>query len=135
MKKLMLITLMMCLVNLISFSQEKDTTINNVEQQIVNSEDENTVIINNESEFIYCELVGTGKFLSTKVTVEIDYGQETKLFQDVRIRNEQTGKVQSFNSMIDALNYMGKNGWEFVQAYVVTTQNQNVYRWLLKKRK
>jgi hypothetical protein len=37
--------------------------------------------------------------------------------------------------MIDALNYMGKNGWEFVQAYVVTTQNQNVYRWLLKKRK
>jgi hypothetical protein len=34
--------------------------------------------------------------------------------------------------MVDALNYMGNNGWDFVQAYVVTNGQQNVYRWLLK---
>ena len=31
------------------------------------------------------------------------------------------------------MNYMGKLGWEFEQAYVVTTNNQNVYHWLLSK--
>jgi len=87
------------------------------------------------SKYIYCELVGITKFLSTKVTVAVDYGEEKSFFQDTRMRDEQTGKVTSFNSMVDALNYMGTKGWEFVQAYVVTTGNQNVYHWLLKKKK
>jgi hypothetical protein len=87
------------------------------------------------SKYVYCELVGMAKFLSTKVTVAVDYGEERSFFQDTRMRDEQTGKVTSFNSMVDALNYMGTKGWEFVQAYVVTTGNQNVYRWLLKKKK
>ena len=82
--------------------------------------------------YVYCELVGMQKLLSTKVNVSVDYGEETRLFQDTRMRDEQTGKVRSFNSMVDALNYMGNNGWEFVQAYVVTNGQQNVYRWLLK---
>jgi hypothetical protein len=84
--------------------------------------------------YVYCELVGMAKFLSTKVTVSVDYGEERSFFQDNRMRDEQTGKVTSFNSMVDALNYMGTKGWEFEQAYVVTTGNQNVYRWLLKKK-
>jgi hypothetical protein len=87
------------------------------------------------SKYEYCELVGMAKFLSTKVTVAVDYGEERSFFQDTRVRDEQTGKVTSFNSMVDALNYMGTKGWEFVQAYVVTTANQNVYHWLLKKKK
>lgn len=87
------------------------------------------------SKYVYCELVGMAKFLSTKVTVSVDYGEERSFFQDTRMRDEQTGKVTSFNSMVDALNYMSTKGWEFVQAYVVTTGNQNVYRWLLKKKK
>lgn len=86
------------------------------------------------SKYVYCELIGMAKFLSTKVTVAVDYGEERSFFQDTRMRDEQTGKVASFNSMVDALNYMGTKGWEFVQAYVVTTGNQNVYRWLLKKK-
>ncbi len=36
--------------------------------------------------------------------------------------------------MIDALNYMGEQGWEFVQAYIVTIDQQNVYHWMLKKK-
>jgi len=51
------------------------------------------------------------------------------------MKDEQTGKVKSFNSMVDALNYMGNNGWEFVQAYIVTSGQQNVYHWLLKNKK
>jgi len=87
------------------------------------------------SKYVYCVLVGTQKFLSTKVTISVDYGEERRFFQDTRIKDEQTGKVQEFNSMVDALNYMGNNGWEFVQAYAVTLGQQNVYHWLLRKKK
>jgi hypothetical protein len=92
---------------------------------------QNTSII---PDYTYCQLLGYRKFLSTKVNVSIDYGQESTFFQDNRIRDEETGKVKNFNSMVDALNYMGEKGWEFVQAFVVTEGNQNVYHWLLKRK-
>ena len=85
---------------------------------------------------IYCELVGTQRLLSTKVTVEVDFGQQSKFFADNRLVDEK-GQVIIFNSMIDALNYMGALGWEFEQAYVVTigsgASSSNVYHWLLSK--
>lgn len=86
------------------------------------------------AKFDYCEIVGTAKLLSTKVTVQIDFGQGTKLFADNRYKDE-SGNPISFNSMIDAMNYMGKQGWEFVQAYAVTIGNTGaVYRYVLKKK-
>ena len=84
----------------------------------------------------YVEIVGTSRVLSTKLTVEIDFGQENKLFssdKDTRIK-DANGKNMIFNSMIDALNFMTTNGYEFVQAYAVIVSNQNVYHYLLKKR-
>ncbi|MCD8079500.1 MAG: hypothetical protein LUF04_03535 [Bacteroides sp.] len=82
---------------------------------------------------MYCELVGTGKIMSNKVTVQADFGQKTSFWSGVSAVKDADGKVVKFNSMVDAMNYFGQQGWEFVQAYVVTTSNQNVYRWLLKK--
>ena len=94
-------------------------------------------IKSDSTKFTYCELVGTGRLLSNKVTVQIDFGQVTKFFSDNRYKDPTTGKPVIFNSMIDALNLMGKDGWEFVQAYIVTegsgTGSQNVYHFLLKK--
>ena len=85
---------------------------------------------------VYCELPGTQKFVSTKVTVSVDFGQERKFFGDNRMVDAD-GKVQEFNSMVDAMNYMGTLGWEFEQAYVVTMGSgagaSNVYHWLLSK--
>jgi len=84
--------------------------------------------------FVYCEIVGVARFLNpNKVTVQLDFGEEMKAWTDNRIRDPKTGKPIVFNSMVDALNYMGERGWEFVQAYAVTTSNQNVYHYLLKK--
>jgi hypothetical protein len=81
--------------------------------------------------YIYCEILGAQKLLSPKVTVNIDFGQNTRFGEDTRLRGED-GKVIVFNSMVDAMNWMGSQGWEFVQAYVVTIGQQNVYHWLLK---
>lgn len=93
-------------------------------------------IKSDSTKFTYCELVGKERELSKRVTVQIDFGQFTKLFSDKRYKDPTTGKLVIFNSMIDALNFMGKSQWEFVQAYIITegsgTSTQNVYHFLLK---
>lgn len=93
------------------------------------------------TKYIYCELVGTnantGKALTgvsigkDKVTIEIDFGQISSSWSDQRLRGED-GKPMKFNSMVDAMNWMSGQGWEFVQGYVITVGNQNVMHWLLK---
>lgn len=94
------------------------------------------IIGSNAQSKIYCELLGAQQLLSKKVTVSIDFGQQTKLFSDNRMVDEN-GNVIVFNSMIDAMNYMGNLGWEFEQAYVVSvgagSGSSLVYHWLLSK--
>lgn len=41
-------------------------------------------IKSDSTKFTYCELVGIGKLMSNKVTVEIDFGQVQKFFSDNR---------------------------------------------------
>ena len=86
--------------------------------------------------FVYCEIVGTQKFLSTILIINVDYGQDKNIgflkYLDSRIKADD-GKVKSFNSMVDALNYMGESGWVFAQAYTVTISDTLVYHWLLKQ--
>ncbi|MFY9352844.1 MAG: hypothetical protein WBI52_07555 [Bacteroidales bacterium] len=83
--------------------------------------------------FVYAEIVGTAKFMSTKIIIQIDFGQKMNAFADNRLKDPKTGKPIVFNSMIDALNFMGKQGWEFVQAYTITEGNNGVYHYILKK--
>ena len=94
------------------------------------------IISANAQRKVYCQLVQgrTNRLLSTKCTVRIDFGQETaNHFSDNRLVDEN-GKPIVFNSMIDALNYMSKLGWDFVQAYVTTkdSSDSRTY-WLLSK--
>ncbi|MCO6462544.1 MAG: hypothetical protein J5I52_00205 [Saprospiraceae bacterium] len=85
----------------------------------------------------YVQIVGTSKLLSTKLTIQIDFGQRTKFFSSGKetIVKDTDGKAVEFNSMIDALNFMSKNGYEFVNAYAITVGNQNVYHYLLRNKK
>ena len=85
----------------------------------------------------YVQIVGTSKLLSTKLTIEIDFGQRTKFFSAGKetIVKDENGQKMEFNSMIDALNFMTKNGFEFVNAYAITVSNQNVYHYLLRNTK
>ncbi len=85
----------------------------------------------------YVQIVGTSKLLSTKLTIQIDFGQRTKLLSSGKetIVKDADGKALDFNSMIDALNFMSKNGYGFVTAYAITIGNQNVYHYLLRNKK
>lgn len=82
----------------------------------------------------YCELTAQAKLFSRKVTVDVDYGEARKWisFKDTRMKDEE-GKVKSFNSMVDALNFMGRNGWKLVNAFLVTESGTNVYHYVLKR--
>ena len=52
--------------------------------------------------------MGTGKLFSTKLNVQIDFGQHDKLFssKDTQIKDAD-GKLTVFNSMVDAMNFFG----------------------------
>ena len=87
---------------------------------------------------VYCEIVGTRK-LNTKIKIEVDFGQNvsTKGWKSNKLLVDDNGKEIEFNSMVDAMNYMGELGWKFVQAYAITHTSglgqENVYHFLLYK--
>lgn len=83
--------------------------------------------------FIYCELTNAEKSVGTMTTVEADFGQKKGGFHDLRLKDKETGKVITFNSMVDALNYMGNQGWELVQTYQEKVEDRIVHHWILKK--
>ncbi len=115
--------LLILLISLLGLSPVTSQTINDVPIKDIDVE--------------YVQIVGTSKLFSNKVTIEIDFGQVDKLFssdKDTRVKDAD-GKNMVFNSMIDALNFMTKNGYEFVHAYAITVSNQNVYHYLLRKKK
>ena len=81
----------------------------------------------------YCTVVATPRMLSNRVTIDIDYGEKKSIWKDNRLKDEE-GKVRKFNSVIDALNYMGNSGWSLVNAFPVTTgNNAYVYHYVFRK--
>ena len=93
-------------------------------------------LVNAQQHKVFCELVGTQQLFSKKVTVAVDFGQK-QTFGGNNQMVDETGNKIVFNSMVDAMNFMGELGWEFEQAYVVThgmgKTAQNVYHWLLSR--
>ena len=84
----------------------------------------------------YVELVGVSKLLSPKVNVLIDYGQPDDFWssKDTQLIDEN-GVPIVFQSMMGAINYFTEYGFEFVNAYAVTLGNQNVYHYMMRKKK
>lgn len=94
-----------------------------------------TVYGQNDTAYVeqYCNVVATPRLLSNKVTIDIDFGEERSIWKDNRMRTEE-GKLKKFNTVIDALNYMGKSGWKLVNAYPVAANNGPlVYHYIFKK--
>ncbi|MEO5683208.1 MAG: hypothetical protein ABIQ88_11245 [Chitinophagaceae bacterium] len=80
----------------------------------------------------YCQLIATQRILSNKVTIDIDFGEEKSFFRDTRLTNYD-GKIKKFNTIIDAMNYMGKEGWLFVNAYPVHLAGTEIFHFAFKK--
>ena len=80
----------------------------------------------------YCQIIATPRLLSNKVTIDIDFGEEKSIWRDNRLKN-YNGKLKTFNTVIDALNYMGRDGWIFINAYPVSVAGTMIYHFAFKK--
>ena len=80
----------------------------------------------------YCQVIATPKLFSNKVTIDIDFGEEKSFWRDNRLKSID-GKFKKFNTVIDALNYMGKEGWVFINAYPVRMTETTIYHFAFKK--
>jgi len=88
----------------------------------------------NSLDIKYCQLLGYNKSLiGQKIIVVVDYGQKFKPFQSQVIKGPDDKPIV-FNTMIDALNFMDANGWEYVNNYAVSVGNSQVYHYLLKRK-
>jgi hypothetical protein len=80
----------------------------------------------------YCQVIATPGLFSNKVTIDIDFGEAKSIWKDTRLKTEG-GNIRKFNTVIDALNYMGKQGWYFMNAYAVKKGDTDVYHFAFKK--
>lgn len=80
----------------------------------------------------YCQVIATPRLLSNKVTIDIDFGEEKSFWHDTRLKTD-AGKLKKFNTVIDALNYMGREGWIFLNAYPVRMGDTEIYHFAFKK--
>ncbi len=83
----------------------------------------------------YIQIMGVAKFMSKRLTIQIDYGQYDDMWSgnDTKLLDGK-GRTLTFNSMVDALNFFSLNGFDFVHAYAFSTGGSNVYHYLLRKR-
>jgi hypothetical protein len=80
----------------------------------------------------FAMLIAQQKPFSTKYSFSVDYGEATKVFSDTRMKNDQ-GAVIKFNSVVDAMNYMTAQGWEYIDRTELYFQNIQTHHYLFKK--
>jgi hypothetical protein len=80
----------------------------------------------------YCQVIASPRLLSNRVTIDIDFGEEKSYWRDSRLKSID-GILKKFNTVIDALNYMGKEGWKFINAYPVNNGSTTIYHFAFKK--
>ncbi len=80
----------------------------------------------------YCQVIATPVLFSNRVTISIDFGEQKSYLKDNRLKTYD-GKLEKFNSIIDALNFMGREGWMFINAYPVRMANTEIYHFAFRK--
>ena len=80
----------------------------------------------------YCQIIASPRLLSNKVTIDIDFGDQKSFWRDNRLKTDG-GQIKKFNTVIDALNYMGREGWIFINAYPVRMGESEIYHFAFKK--
>jgi hypothetical protein len=96
----------------------------------------NSIVSNAQTDTVkveqYCQIIAKPRLLSNKVTIDIDYGDEKSFWRDNRFKTDE-GKLKKFNTIIDAMNYMGREGWIFINAYPVRMGETETYHFAFKK--
>jgi hypothetical protein len=82
----------------------------------------------------YIQIEEVSRMLSSKSFIEVDYGQNIKLLdRNERIKDEKGNDIE-FNSMVDALNFLSKYGYEFLTIIPISDPAVPRVRYILKKK-
>tara|TARA_R110002020_G_scaffold475597_2_gene711171 strand:+ start:847 stop:1224 length:378 start_codon:yes stop_codon:yes gene_type:complete len=85
----------------------------------------------------FVEVVSTSKmFKPFQVRVYLDYGQISKssgALQKGTIM-DSNNEAMTFNGVMGVLNFMQSNGFEYVNQYLVSSSNSNVYHYLFRNK-
>ncbi len=88
-----------------------------------------------DSIFQYCQVKIIEK-KGLKINIEVDYGQVQKVSDKSSFVKDEQGNVRTFNSVANALNYMGSLGWRVIQTYMTGSDpSLSDYYFLMEIRK
>ena len=88
---------------------------------------------------VYCMFTSETRVLSYEIEVDMDYGQELSGWGSTDRRLfQENGKSLKFNSVMDAVNFLAKLGWNLEQSSQLLTPINNSsenpsYRWIMSK--
>jgi hypothetical protein len=68
----------------------------------------------------YCEVICTERMFSSKVMVEIDFG-ELSVYPGGQDLQDIEAYAKGLNRLPDALNYMGQKGWVLQSSYYLSS--------------
>ena len=85
---------------------------------------------------VYAEIVGTEHISTGKVSVKVIFGKNSKQFAPMI--QDSNGQKMKFDTMVDAMNQLGKFGWELENTYVVVDGDYDristEYHWIVSRK-
>jgi hypothetical protein len=82
----------------------------------------------------YCSLLAMQEGYQSNMKMQLDYGQGIGLSKEMAARmKEQADYVHSLNTIVDALNYLGVQGWEYLGFNSILLHGNYVHRYMLQR--
>jgi len=91
------------------------------------------IVYENDKIEVFCDLISRKKFLGTDESIMINYGNRDSLWIDEKIYTLMSEELKKYNSIIDALNYMGNEGWKTINSYSSSKESYTIEHYILKK--
>lgn len=88
----------------------------------------------NKKDIDYIQVIGASKFASTSTRILVDFGEEFRYSVRAKITDTK-GEEKEFGTIIAALNFFTKNGWEFVSESRVSGSSAAYSYYLLRRKK
>jgi len=80
----------------------------------------------------YCIVIASPQYFSSKIKLTIDFGEEPGSNYDQQTDSET---LLTMTSVVEALNYMAKKGWQLASCYTFNDPNKGaVQHYMMRKR-
>jgi len=80
----------------------------------------------------YCIVIASPQYFSSKIKLLIDFGKESGTNYDQQTDNEA---LNTMTSLVDALNYMSKKGWQLASSYTYNDPTKGALQHYMMRKK